>query len=118
MREIGVHLETVGVVAFERPFERLDIRGAETHLACAVNAVNARILFGQLIDNVAGTVGRAVIDDHYLGDGEFLFDSRDKFRDILALVVGRNADQRFYFVLSHDRRIIAQKLPDMGKSGR
>ena len=53
VREVGVHLEDVVVVARQRPHEPFDVRGPKPALACAVHDVDAaRLHRGQPVDDL------------------------------------------------------------------
>ena len=63
MGEVGVHLEDQLGAAGEGRAEAGDVGGAEAFLARPVQDVDALVLGGEPVGDLAGPVGRAVVDD-------------------------------------------------------
>jgi hypothetical protein len=94
MRKICIHLQEQVVPAFEPPAEPGDVGRAEPELARPVDDVDPGILRDHPVDDVAGAVGRAVVDEE---DGDLRDHGEDGGGDrrrVVALVVGRDDDER------------------------
>ena len=96
MREVAVHFADVVVALVEGPAEAGQVRAPETFLGGAVQDVHPVVLGGQAVGDLAGAVGRAVVDhEHVARDRGALTRSADRLDhplEILALVVRRHAD--------------------------
>ena len=96
VREVAVHLADVGVVALECPAEAGEVGTAEALLGGAVQHVHPVVLGGQPIGDLAGAVGRPVVDHQDVaGDRRALAGDRDGLDhplEVLTLVVRRQAD--------------------------
>ena len=92
--EVGVQLKDVPVLAFQRPAETGDVRGAQSQLAFALVDVQLACELGhQALDDVGGSIRRAVVHDEHvkvLGQGEY---RADHPLDVLLFVVGGYDDQ-------------------------
>ena len=90
--EVRVHLADDAVAALQAPREARAVGHAEAVLAGAVQDVHPRALGGQRVGQLAGPVGRRVVDHEQLeaGRGEAL----DEAGEGLGLAVGRDDDDR------------------------
>ena len=99
VRVVGVHLEDELVAVLDGIVKAEYVRGAQAHLAGAVQRADPRIRRADLVDELAGAVGRVIVDDQDVGLGREAQDVRDQAGDILALVIGRDDDQRPHALL-------------------
>ena len=104
MGEVAVHLEHELGALRERPPEARDVRRADPLLRLAVEHGDPRELRGEPVGDLAGAVGRAVVDDEHavLRRVEHLAERRDHGLEVLPLVVRGEAEDR-----ARHRRIIA-----------
>ena len=65
MAEVGVEVQEIVESVLDRVFHRLQDRRAESELAGAVDHVDARQARGDLVGELAGAVGRVVVDDQH-----------------------------------------------------
>ena len=91
--EVGVHLHHVARAVVERVAEAGEVGGPDAVLLGAVEHLHPVVLGGELVGELAGAVGRAVVDDEHAkalgrGAGEHLAGGRDDRLDVLGLVVG------------------------------
>ena len=95
MREVAVHLEhELGAVG-ERAAEAGDVGGAEPLLRGAVEDADVRQLGGEPVGELAGAVGRVVVDhEHAVALAEDAAERADHRLEVLELVVGGEADGR------------------------
>ena len=94
MGEVAVHLEhELGAVGQSTP-EPGDVRRPDPLLGCAVEHRDPRQLPGQSVGDLAGPVGRSVVDhEHAVARGVQDVAERPHHRlEVLALVVRREAD--------------------------
>src|SRR5262249_58180615 len=91
--EVAVHVHEVVVVVLHRVAHGSKNSGAEAELASAVQDVDARVGGGQLVGQLAGAVGRVVVDDQHLGGRQHLPNLREQRREVVALVVGGERDE-------------------------
>ena len=102
VREVAVHLEHELGAVVERASEPGEIRRPEPFLARPVEHVDVAELGCELVRHRSGAVGRAVVDhEHARAFREHAAERAQHRLDVLALVVGRQADGRAH------RRIIA-----------
>ena len=92
MGEVGVHLADHAVAALQAPREAGAVGHPEAVLPGAVQDVHPWALGRQRVGQLAGAIGRRVVDDEQLeaGGGEAL----DEAREGLRLAVGRDDDDR------------------------
>ncbi len=93
MGEVGVHLHHVARAVVERVAKAGEVGRADAVLLGAVQHLHPVVLGGQPIGDLAGAVGRAVVDDQHaqaLGRGaaQRLAGGGDDRLDVLGLVVG------------------------------
>ena len=94
VREVRVHLADEVLGAGARQRQRLDVGAAEPLLAGAVQHLDAvGELAGQRVGDLAGAVGRLVVDHHHAEAG-MRDDVAHQPGQVLPLVVGRNQDER------------------------
>ena len=95
--EVGVHVDEEIVVLLHGVAHAGQDGGAEAELAGAVHDVHARIGRRHLVGQLAGAVGRIVVDDQHVRRGQFVVNSLHERTEVVALVVGgqRNQDARF-----------------------
>ena len=92
---VGVHLDQHRVLATQTPREAGQVRRAQTVLGGAVHDVHAvRVGQGQLVGQLAGAVGAAVVDDQDVHVGTARRARADDQRQVLPLVVRGDDDQR------------------------
>ena len=90
MREVAVHLEDELGSVVKRPPEPGDVRRTEAFLDRAMEDGYVRKLGGESIGDLAGPVGRSIVDDeHTPAVWEHLAESAHHRLDVLSLVVGR-----------------------------
>ena len=91
---VGVHLDQHRVLAAQPPGEPRQIRRAQAVLGRAVHDVHpVRVGQRQLVGQLAGAVGAAVVDDRTCTSGTRLVHAADDQRQVLPLVVGGDDDQ-------------------------
>ena len=91
VREVGVHLEDVLVIALERPAEAGDVGGAQAHLpAPAGGGERASSAAMMLVDDLPRPVRRAVVDDQHVERRILREDRRNQAGNVVAFVVGRD----------------------------
>ncbi|KQR43791.1 hypothetical protein ASF82_09210 [Frigoribacterium sp. Leaf164] len=90
---VGVHLDEGRVAALEPPGEAGQVRGAEAGLAGAVQHVHPGVAGGPRVGEVAGAVGRAVVDDENVDGGPAVEGAADDPVEVLSFVVGRDDDE-------------------------
>ena len=93
MGEVGVHLHHVARAVVERVAKAGQVGGADPVLLGAVQHLHPVALGGEPIGDLAGAVGRAVVDDQDLvgpivGSREHLARGGRYRLDVLRLVVG------------------------------
>ena len=89
VREVGVHLDDVLIVAPEGPFEAVDIGCAEPHLAAAALQIDpAWVLLHLAAHGVGCAVGRTVVDYEQVEAVGKRHYGVDHSLDVLYLVVG------------------------------
>ncbi len=93
VREVGVHLEHVGAAVVERVAKTGEVGGADAVLLGAVQHLDPFVLGSEAVGDLAGAVGRAVVDDeHAKALGRGLRQNRpggsNDGLNILGLVVG------------------------------
>lgn len=98
--EVAVHFEDELVIAFEGPLEAGAVGAAEAVFFGAMEDVNAGVLFGDGVGNLARAIGRIVIDDEQLDVIGVAHDALDDGGKVILLVVGRDNDEGF---LTHRR---------------
>ena len=96
VRQVGVHLEEQVGAAGQRVAKAGDVGLAEALLAGAVQHLDVGVLAGQAVGQLAGAVGRVVVDDQRVelqvvavGD---LADALEGVPQVVAFVVGRKDD--------------------------
>ena len=92
MREVSIHAEDNGRAVGQRLLEAGDVGGAQAKLAGAMDDTYQAVLACQPVCNVAGAIGRIVVNDDHLQAQAKIENLRDKTFDILSLVVGWNDD--------------------------
>ena len=100
MTEIGIHLEDVVVIVFQRPFEAGDIGRAQSEFAFPLDDEEtvAELRRHHTPDDGCRPVGGTVVDHENMEaffQGEY---RTDDLVDILLLVIGRNDDNTVAFV--------------------
>ena len=91
---VGVHLDQHRVLATQAPGKPGQIRRAQSVLACAVHHVHpVRVGQRQLVGELAGAVGAAVVDDQNVHVGARSVHPADDQRQVLPLVVGGDDHQ-------------------------
>ncbi len=93
MREVGIHLEDVLIAIFECPAEAREIGAPQPLLRCPVQHMYPWICRRQLVGNLSGAVGRAVINDQDLEPGVLRQDLGRDQGQVLALVVRGHAHE-------------------------
>jgi len=93
MRKIGINFKNEIISFCQRPFKTMNVCGAQAKLAGSAQQLYSRGLGGDCGDQVAGAVGRVVVDDE---DGvlepralQLRQHSANERLDVLGLVVGR-----------------------------
>ena len=94
VREVGVDLDAGVVAALEAPGEAGPVRAAEPGLGGPLEQVHVGQLGRDLLHDLGGAVGAAVVDHQHTGAGQALVDPAQHPLDVLRLVVGRNDHQR------------------------
>ena len=94
MREVGVHLEDEVVAVLERPLEPGDVRPSQAILRHPVQHVHPRLVRRELVGQLPGAVGRVVVHHQDLEARVLQQDRGDDLREVLALVVGGDDDER------------------------
>ena len=100
MGEVGVHLQHVAGAVVERVAEAGEVGRADAVLLGAMQHMHPLVLGGQPIGDLAGAVGRAVVDDQHVEAAraparrEHLARGGDDRLDVLGLVVGRQYQPR------------------------
>ena len=107
VRPVGVHLDERVVALLERPGEPVEVGRAQTLLAGAVEDVDLVVGLGQLVGELAGAVGRVVVEDADVDLGDGTPDPLEDRREVLALVVGRD---------EHDNAVERWTLSQRGPS--
>ena len=90
VREVAVHLEDQLRSVCEGPLEAREIRGAEALLALAMEHGNEVELGRQPVGDLTGSIGRVVVDHEHAHAKRR--EGAEHRLDVLALVVGREAD--------------------------
>lgn len=111
VREVTVHLDDEVGAGCERLPEPRQVRRAEALLARAVQHVEERAAGSQLVGELAGPVGGVVVDDEDsaldASPRERLVNGHDEWLEVLALVVGGEADHEHPHIIAG----IAETLP-------
>src|SRR5262249_13152932 len=94
MREVGVHFKQDVVLPLQSPSEAGEIRGAQAHLLRSPKNVDPRVHRDDLLDDGCRSIWRTVVDDEDLEPAISAQDRLDQTRDVLALIVRGNDDQR------------------------
>jgi hypothetical protein len=92
VRPVGVHLDHHPGAAVQRDPEPVEVRAAQALLPGPVVDVDPRVVRREAVGQVAGPIGRAVVDDEQRGPGEGVEDGGRDRLEVLALVVGREDD--------------------------
>ncbi len=92
MAEVGVHVDDDRGAPVEGHAEPIEIRPTQALLRLAVANADARIGGRELIGDLAGAVGRAVVDDEKRRRGQHVEHGGRDRSDVLGLVVGRDDD--------------------------
>ena len=93
MREVAIHLEDQLGVARERAAEAGEVRRPEPLLAVAVEDVDERELRRERIGELAGPVGRGVVDhEHAVAVAHDGLERPEHRLEVLALVIGWKTD--------------------------
>ena len=94
VREVGVHLADDVDRLVNRALDAVDVRAAEPASIGPVHDVDAaRMLAREVVRDLAGAVRRLVVHDEHADVG-LLQQALDQRRQVLALVVGRDDDER------------------------
>ena len=93
MREVRVHLYDEVGRQRERPPEALLVRRTDAEPGTVVDEVDPRVGGGERLDRRRRAVGRVVVDHQDIAVGGRA-DGGDELRNVLALVVGRDDDDR------------------------
>ena len=100
VREVAVHLKDVGVIALECPAKAGEIGSTKTLFLRAMEHVHPGQLGGEGIGNLAGPVGRAIVDhEHVANDRRPLARNAnclDHVLEVLAFVIGRQTDDETF----------------------
>ena len=94
VREVGVHLQDVLVVARQRPPEAGNVRRAESHLPGSGEQMHASVDRGDLLHDGTGAVGRPVVDHEHVDARVLLEHGLDQPPNILPFVERRDDDER------------------------
>ena len=94
MGEVDVHRHDDVVALVEGDGEALPVGAAEALLAGPAKSLIWPELGGRLLDELGGAVGAVVVDDQDVGVGDARRGQPTGGGDVLALVVGRQHDDR------------------------
>ena len=90
---VGVHLADDVIALHQRPVEPSHVSRPQPLLLCPVQDLQARLFKPQLLNQVTGAIGAAVVDDQYIQLQGLAPQPLKEDRKALDLVVGRNADE-------------------------
>ena len=95
MRQIGVHRHEPAIAVLEAAPESLAVRASQPEASAALEDVHAAQPFAERTRGVRRAVGGAVVDDQDVGGRDVKAELFEELREVLALVVGRDDDERF-----------------------
>ena len=109
MTEVAVERDQTSIVVIVRVGNSVAMRATDAEFSAAMDHVHARMIARQRIERFAGAVRRVVINEKQIGVETEGHELRNDQRNVVALVVCRNEDQR----LSDDSDPPARCLPSL-----
>jgi hypothetical protein len=91
--EIGIHRDRDVIALVQGEAQSGEDGGPQAQLAGPMEHEDARISPRQLVGQVAGAVGRIVVDDKDIGRGDRLLDAAQQGFEVVALLVGGDSHQ-------------------------
>ena len=96
VRQVRVHLADEVGVGEDSAAKSFEVGDAQAALAGPMQRLHAsRILLAERVGNLAGAVGRLIVEHHHVHAGD-RHQIGDEDRQVVLLVVGRNQDQRLH----------------------
>jgi len=95
VRQVGVHRHEPAIAALEAAPESFAVRASQPEASAALEDVHAAQPFAERTRGFRRAVGGAVVDDQDVGGRDVKADLSEELLEVLALVVGRDDDERF-----------------------